>query len=87
MYKSTFHQDWPKYFDNLDNQIKERITKKIQKIVEHPQKRHLTGNAKFFVTEIGQYRLVYMIFEHNKEVRFFFVGNHKEYEKWYKAYF
>ncbi len=87
MYKATFHKDWPEYFDKLDNQIKERTAKKIQKILERPQKRHLGGNAKYFVDEIGQYRILYMVFEEKKEVRFFFIGNHKEYEKWYKQFF
>lgn len=59
------------------------VAKKIKKILEQPYKRHLSGGAKFFVGEIGQYRIVYRIFEENKTVRFYFVGNHREYEKWY----
>jgi mRNA-degrading endonuclease HigB of HigAB toxin-antitoxin module len=51
----------------------------------HPEKRHLMRSS-FFVDEVGQYRLVYRIFEENK-VRFYFVGAHKEYEKWYKQGF
>ena len=87
MYKATFHKDWPEYFDKLEPAIKERITKKIQKILEHPQKRHLGGGAKYFVDGAGQHRILYMLFEENQEVRFFFVGKHKEYEKWFKSYF
>ena len=87
MYKATFHKDWPEYFDKLNNQIKERTAKKIQKILERPQKRHLVSGAKYFVDEIGQYRILYLIFEEKQEVRFFFIGNHKEYEKWYKKLF
>ena len=87
MYKATFHKDWPEYFDKLDATIREHITKKIQKVLEHPQKRHLGGSAKYFVDETGQYRILYMVFEEKQEVRFFFVGKHKEYERWYKAYF
>lgn len=81
MYKATFHKDWPEYFGKLENTIKEHVTKKIQKILEHPQKRHLGGAAKYFVDEVGQHRILYMIFEEQQEVRFFFVGKHKEYEK------
>ena len=87
MYKATFHKNWPDYFNKLDNQIKQRIAKKIQKILEHPKKRHLSGNAKYFVDEIEQYRILYMVFEEKQEVRFFFIGNHKEYERWYRQYF
>lgn len=86
MYKVNFHKDWPEYFDKLESTIKERVTKKIQKILEHPQKRHLGGEAKYFVDEVGQYRILYMVFEEEQEVRFFFVGNHKEYERWYKSF-
>ena len=87
MYKATFHKDWPEHFSKLEHAIKERVSKKIQKILEHPQKRHLGSGAKYFVDEVGQYRILYMILEEKQEVRFFFVGNHKEYKKWYKQFF
>ena len=87
MYNAIFDEEWPDYFNKLDNQIKERIAKKIKKILEHPQKRHLTGNAKYFVDEAGQHRIVYRVFESSNEAKFYFAGNHKEYEKWYKKQF
>ncbi len=87
MYRVTFHEGWSRHFDKIEEEIKERTAKKIQKIIGHPQKRHLKKGAKFFVDEIGQYRIVYMVFEVNKEIRFFFIGNHKEYERWYGQYF
>ena len=87
MYKATFHKDWPEYFDRLEHTIKGRVAKKIQKILECPQKRHLSGEAKYFVDETGQHRILYMVFEEKQEVRFFFVGDHKDYEKWYKQFF
>jgi mRNA-degrading endonuclease RelE of RelBE toxin-antitoxin system len=87
IYKATFDEDWPKYFDRLDDETKERVSKKIKKILEFPEKRHLKGNAKFFIDEIGQNRITYRIFKENEEARFYFVGNHKEYEKWYRQFF
>ncbi len=86
MYSEAFDEEWPKYFDNLEEQIKGRTAKKIKKILENPQKRHLK-KAKYFVDEIGQNRIVYRVFEEEKQVRFYFVGNHKEYKKWYKKLF
>jgi mRNA-degrading endonuclease RelE of RelBE toxin-antitoxin system len=86
MYEAEFDQDWPGYFQPLANDIKERIAKKIRKVLEYPQRRHLK-EASFFVDEVGQYRIVYRVFEENKRVRFYFVGSHKEYEKWYKQAF
>ena len=87
MYAGRFDQDWPKYFRKLDSQAKGRIAKKIKNILEHPHKRHLRKGARFFVGETGQYRIVYRIFEQSKTVRFYFVGKHKDYEKWYKRFF
>jgi hypothetical protein len=63
-----------------------RVVKKIKKILEFLKKIHLGGKANFFVDEVGQNRILYRIFE-EKEVRLYFVGNHKDYEKWYKQFF
>ena len=86
MYDAAYDEEWPKYFNKLENEIRERVAKKIKKILEYPQKRHLKKGAEYFVGEAGQYRIVYKIFEENKEARFYFVGNHKEYERWYRQY-
>ena len=87
IYNATYDEDWPEYFNGPDNTLKERVAKKIQKILEFPKKRHLGQKARFFVDEIGQNRIVYRVFDETDEVRFYFVGNHKEYEKWYKSFF
>jgi len=86
LYKHSVDEDWAKLFDLLPEDIKLQIIKKINRICEEPHKRHLVGNANYFVGEVGQYRIIYRIFERNKEVRFYFVGNHKSYEKWYKSF-
>ena len=85
-YEAEYDQEWPEYFQNLDNAIKERTAKKIRKILRYPTKRHLKKST-FFVDEIGQYRIVYMVFENEEKIRFYFVGTHKEYERWYKQDF
>lgn len=87
IYKATFDEDWPKCFERLDNAIKEHIAKKISKILEFPEKRHLKKGVRFFIGEVSQYRIAYRVFEETNEVRFYFIGKHKEYEKWYKQYF
>ncbi len=86
MYKAEFDQEWPEYFQPLDEGVKERIAKKIGKILEYPNKRHLKKSS-FFVDEVGQYRIIYRVFEDEKLVRFYFVGTHKDYEKWYRQDF
>ena len=86
MYKADFDLGWPRHFQPLDQGIKERVTKKIGKILEYPNRRHLKKSA-FFVDEVEQHRIVYSVFEDIKLVRFYFVGTHKEYEKWYSQGF
>ena len=83
IYNIAYDDDWAKYFDLLEKEIKERAVKKIKKILEFPEKRHLKKGANFFVAEVGQYRILYRVFEENNEVRFYFIGNHKQYVKWY----
>jgi mRNA-degrading endonuclease RelE of RelBE toxin-antitoxin system len=80
MYAEKFDEDWEDYFKELDNKVKIIVVKKINKILEYPYKRHLGKGARFFVSEAGQYRIVYRVFYENCEVRFYFVGDHKEYE-------
>jgi len=87
MYSLEFDVDWNKYFLVLPEVIKIRVLKKIDNILQEPHKRHLEGAARFFVDEVGQYRLAYRIFENILLVKFSFVGKHKEYEKWYKSFF
>jgi mRNA-degrading endonuclease RelE of RelBE toxin-antitoxin system len=82
-YKVDYDREWSEYFQSLDESIKARIAKKIGKILNYPNKRHLKKSL-FFVDEVGQYRIIYRIFEEDKQVRFYFVGTHKKYEKWYK---
>ncbi len=71
MYVSAFDEKWHDYFNNSHKDIKERIAKKIKKILAYPQKKHMSGKAKYFVDEVGQHRIVYRVFEENKEVRFY----------------
>lgn len=86
MYKAKFEKEWFRYFQAPDEGIKERVAKKIDKILVYPNKRHLKKSS-FFVDEVSQYRIIYMIFEENQMIVFYFVGTHKEYERWYKQDF
>ena len=85
-YKAEYDQEWSRYFEPLDEGIKVRVAKKIGKILNYPIKRHLKKSL-FFVDELGQYRVIYRVFDDDKIVRFYFAGTHKEYEKWYKRSF
>jgi mRNA-degrading endonuclease RelE of RelBE toxin-antitoxin system len=87
MYALELDPMWGDYFQALPEVIKIRVLKKIDNIILNPYKWHMEGAAKFFVAEVGQYRLTYFVFENTKTVRFYFIGKHKEYEKWHKSFF
>lgn len=70
-------------FLKLDKSIKERISKRIQHMTIEPTGRHLHHGLGFFVIGLGQYRIVYKVKNTIKVI--FFVGNHKEYEKWFRS--
>jgi hypothetical protein len=81
-YVPEYHADWKGYFDNLPNDIKERAVKKIRQILGGLPGRHLKHGLDFFVEEMGQYRICYKSLENSRTRCFYFVGTHKEYEKW-----
>ncbi|GEM_PF-2591104 len=87
MYSARFHEKYKEGFEKLEESMKGRVAKKIIRILEYPHKRHLGKSAKYFVAEIGQYRAAYDILEEKSEVRFYFLGDHKEYRKWYSQFF
>ncbi len=86
MFIVEFHSHWEKYFCILSEEIKIRVIKKIKYLSEHPKsQRHLKFGLQYFVSELGQYRITYKIFESENKIMFYFVGTHKEYEKWYSS--
>ena len=87
MYVARFESEWFPRFEGLEKTLKARALKKIQKILVAPHKRHMLNGARFFVGELGQYRIVYRVFDELMEVRFYFIGTHKEYENWYSRRF
>lgn len=83
LFELRFAEGWERHFSKFDNSIKERIWKKIQQIKVLTNPRHLGHGEPFFVEEAGQFRIC---FEQTAPTirRIVFVGNHKQYEKWYK---
>ena len=85
MYSPEFDSSWKLCFESLDRGVQLRIVKKIKQILDGLPGRHLEHGADYFVEEVGQYRICYKSFEDRKARRFYFVGIHKEYEKWYSS--
>ncbi len=71
----------------MEKTIRIRISRKIAKLSEvQKSSRHLRSNLPFFVEEVGQYRICFEIDETTQSKIIYFVGDHKEYEGWYKSY-
>jgi len=83
MYTLVYDVDWDNYFQNVPEVIKKRFLKRREKYVNFPTIgfRHTKHGVSYFVDEIGQYRVCFTSDEDNKIRTFYFIGDHKEYEK------
>lgn len=82
-FEVLLHEDAAARLLRMDASIRERLVKRIARMRDEPVGRHLGYGLDFFVIEIGQYRMVYTCEGRKKTI--YFVGNHKEYEKWYST--
>jgi len=82
-FEVLLHEDAAASILKIDALIRERIIKRIARMRDEPAGRHLKYGLDFFVIVVGQYRIVYTC--EGKQKTIYFVGNHKEYEKWYSA--
>lgn len=82
-YSVGFHEDAKKRLLALDFSVREKMLKRIARMQDEPTGRHLRRGVPFFVIEVGQYRIAYYCDENKKEKEIYFVGDHKEYQKWY----
>jgi mRNA-degrading endonuclease RelE of RelBE toxin-antitoxin system len=74
-----------KQLKKIDKSEKTKILKKLIQLEKENPARHLEKGLPFFVVEVGQYRICFELTEKKKKV--YFIGNHKEYEKWYSKLF
>lgn len=79
-----FKPNWDENFSSFDNETKRRILKKINQM-EQPLKARGLHSSRVKVEEVGQYRIAYIEDEKEKTKIIHFVGDHKQYEKWYKS--
>ena len=70
----------------LDNSVRIKILKKLKQMeIEDLQSRHFKHGIPVFIEEVGQFRIIFKLKGELKEKRVMFIGDHKEYEKWYKS--
>ena len=83
-WKLAFKKGWDKHFKKFDSETKQRILKKLEQMKQPLQARGLKA-SRVVVEETGQHRIAFYQNEESHEKEIHFVGNHKQYEKWYKS--
>ena len=79
-----FTQQAKDNLSKLDKSIQIRILKKILQLEgEDLTSRHLKHGLPFFVEEVGGNRIIFETDERNKTKTILFLGDHKQYQKWY----
>lgn len=80
-YKLNLTIEAQKQFDKLDNSIKIKCEKKFKQIIQKDKvRRHLRFGEKYFVEEVGQYRIIYEINDDKVLILVVFIDKHKKYE-------
>lgn len=74
---------WDEHFKKFDKRTQEKIFKKLKQLEQPLQARGL-HSSKYHVEEAGQYRIAFENNSQEKTREVHFIGNHKQYEKWYK---
>ena len=83
-WRILLHPGWDEYFKKFDAQTQKRIMKKIDQM-EKPLAARGLRSSRYQVEEAGQYRIAFIQYEETGIKKIYFVGNHKQYEKWYKG--
>lgn len=81
-WKIVFEPGWDRHFKKFDSTAVNRILKKFESM-KQPLGARGMHSSRYMVEEAGQYRIAFIQDENAREKRIHFVGNHKQYEKWY----
>ncbi|MBI5036660.1 hypothetical protein HZC09_04940 [Candidatus Micrarchaeota archaeon] len=82
-YALGFGPGWDEHFKKFDLSVKQQIWKKILRLQRALKHRHLKHGNPCFVEKAGGYRIAFRVDEEGKTKKVVFVGDHKQYEKWY----
>ena len=85
-YAVLFEEEAKKRFDRLDKPIRVHLLNKIAKLADDwSASRHLGHGSPYFVEEAGGFRIAFKLDGERKTKTIAFVGDHKEYERWYSG--
>jgi len=79
----VFNPGWDNHFTKFDKETQKRILKKLEQMKQPLTARGLQS-SRYQVEEVGQNRIAFIQKEAEKTKTIYFVGNHKQYEKWYE---
>ena len=83
-WKLEFKPGWNECFQKFDKATQQRILKKLEQMKQPLQARGLHA-SRFQVEEAGQHRIAFIQSEATRTKPLHFVGDHKQYEKWYRS--
>jgi hypothetical protein len=83
-WKLAFKKGWDKHFKKFDRSVQQRILKKFGHMKQPLQPSGLKA-SRSVVEEVGQHRIAFFQNEAKCQKEIHFVGNHKQYEKWYRS--
>ena len=81
-WKVELKPGWDAHFKKFDKATREQIMKKLDQMDQPLQARGM-HSSKYQVEEVGQYRIAFRQDEKTLTKEVHFIGNHKQYEKWY----
>ena len=82
-YALDFKPGWDRHFKGFDKGVQQQILKKFEQMKQPLQSRGL-HSLRYQVEEVGQHRIAFEVDERARTKSIYFIGNHKQYEKWYK---
>lgn len=78
-----FRKGWDRRFKKFDKATQQKILKKLDQMKQPLSSRGL-HSSRYQVEEVGQYRIAFIQDEKTRTKNIHFIGDHKQYEKWYK---
>ncbi len=78
-----YRKDWDRHFCKFDKPTREKILKKLGQMKQPLSPRGM-HSSRYQVEEVGQYRIAFIQNESTRTKCIHFIGDHKQYEKWYK---
>jgi len=83
-WKLEFKLGYDIHFSKLDPSVQKTILKKFDQMKQPLQARGLIA-SRYQIEEVGGYRIAFIQRDKTRTKSIHFVGNHKQYEKWYKS--